>query len=91
MNPWEFGGQLAENIRNARLASHMTQSDLAQQIGCTKVCISQYETARRMPNLRIMSAICHVLDMSLDDMVPMYVPEARHDLGQTSIFDVIGE
>ena len=44
-----------------------------------------------MPNLRIMSAICHVLDMSLDDMVPMYVPEARHDLGQINIFDVIGE
>lgn len=86
-----FRTELAGNMRDARLASGMTQSELAQQIGVTMNCISQYENAKRMPNLETMSCISHVLDVSLDDVVPEVICMTTVDPCQTDIFDLIGE
>lgn len=90
MNPWEFRGQLAENIRSARKANNLSQKQLAQQIGVTANCISLYETAKRMPNLEVMSIIANVLDVSLDDMIPVMTYDVPTDPRQTTIYDMIG-
>lgn len=87
-----FEEKLAINIREARIRLGYNQADLAQKIGVGTSCISQYERCRRMPNLKKMSAIAHVLGMSLDDLIP-YIEEDNElvDTKQTNIYDLIGE
>ena len=87
----EFVRELAENIREARIAKDMTQRQLAQQVGVTANAISLYETAKRMPNLKIMSIMSDVLDVSLDDLIPYAMHEIMVDPCQTCLFDLIGE
>lgn len=92
MNAWEFYAEVAGNLREARLATGMTQQHLGQTIGVSGSCISQYETARRMPNLLAMSVMCHVLGVSMSDLVPDMMPQdIDHDPSQTSIYDVLGD
>lgn len=86
-----FHEKLAENIRNARTAAGMTQAQLAQRIGLTNNSVSFYETAKRMPSIKTMSIMRHVLGISLDDLVPEVEPEVMEDPRQTSIYDMIGE
>lgn len=80
-----FHERLAENIRDARKAMGMTQEQLAQKIGLTKNSVSFYETAKRMPSIETMSIMRHVLDTSLDDLVPEVEFEIEQDPSQTSI------
>ncbi len=87
----EFVEKLSENIRNARREKGLTQKQLAQQVGVTANAISLYETARRMPNLMIMSLMSDALDVSLDDLIPYAVHEMSVDTSQTCIFDLIGD
>lgn len=92
MNAWEFYAEVAENLRESRRSTGMTQTQLAQTIGVSGGCISQYENAKRMPNILVMSTMCHVLGMSISDLVPDMAPQdIDHDPGQTSIYDVLGD
>lgn len=92
MNVWEFYAEVAGNLREARRSTGMTQTQLAQTIGVSGGCISQYENARRMPNLLVMSIMCHVLGVSISDLIPDMAPQnIDHDPGQTSIYDVLGD
>lgn len=92
MNAWEFHAEVAGNLREARQSAGMTQTLLAQTIGVSSGCISQYETAKRMPNLLAMSIMCHVLGVSISDLVPDMAPQdINNDPGQTSIYDVLGD
>jgi DNA-binding XRE family transcriptional regulator len=87
-----FEEELSRNLRRARLRIGYNQGTLAQKIGVGTSCISQYERGKRTPNLKTMSLISHVLDVSLDDLVP-YVPSYKNavDEKQTNIYDLIGE
>lgn len=87
----KFVEELASNIRDARKAAGMTQSDLAQMIGCTPNCVSLYETARRMPNLRTMSMMSNALGASLEALIPSEPYDMPADENQTDIFDLIEE
>lgn len=86
-----FLEEFAENLREARKSKGLTQIQLAQQIGVTNSAVSFYETAKRMPNLRIVSIMSNVLDVSLDDLIPCVVYEVPVDSCQTCIFDLIGD
>lgn len=86
-----FREELADRLRDARLAAGMTQCQLAQQVGVTNRCVSLYETAKRTPPLETMSIISGVLDASLDDLVPHVTAITQVDPGQTTIYDMIGE
>lgn len=87
-----FEEELSKNIRRARQQCGYNQADFAQKIGLSTSCISMYEHGKRMPNLKIISLISHVLNVSLDDLVP-YVPSYKNviDEKQTNIYDLIGE
>lgn len=86
-----FFQKLGENIRNARLVEDMTQEQLAQQVGVSSTCVSQYESGRRRPNAEILAIISEILCVSLDYLIP----DAEHsfpvDPDQSSIYDLIGE
>lgn len=84
-----FADELSSNIRSARQATGMTQVDLAQKIGVTDSCISQYETSKRMPNLETMSMLSDILNISLDDLIPKSHWKMPKDENQTDIFDML--
>lgn len=86
-----FVEELASNLREARRTAGLTQHDLAQRIGCTANCISLYETAKRMPNVKTMSIMSHVLDVSLETLIPSCPYDMPVDMNQTDIFDMLGE
>lgn len=86
-----FADELSGNIRSARQATGMTQAELAQKVGVTDSCISQYETSKRMPNLETMSILSDILNTSLDDLIPKSHWEIPKDENQTDIFDVLDE
>jgi transcriptional regulator with XRE-family HTH domain len=44
----------------------MTQEVLAERINVTKVSVSGYETGNRLPDIRLLSKICDVLQCSAD-------------------------
>ena len=84
-----FNKEFADNLRDARLRRGYTQLTFAQQIGVTPSCVCQYERGNRMPNLKMVSIMSHVLDMSLDDLIPYATHEVQVDPCQTSIFDIM--
>lgn len=86
-----FLEEFATNLRSARLDKKLTQWDLAQRIGVTANCVSLYETAKRMPSLKMVSIMSNVLDVSLDDLVPCASHDMPDDPCQISIFNLIGE
>lgn len=86
-----FADELSGNIRSARQATGMTQGELAQKVGVTDSCISQYETSKRMPSLETMSILSDILNTSLDDLIPKSHWEIPKDENQTDIFDVLDE
>lgn len=86
-----FIEELADNLREARKQKNLTQAQLAQQVGITANAISLYETAKRMPNLKTVSILSNVLDISLDDLIPCMSHEMQVDPCQANIFDLIGE
>lgn len=86
-----FSVELARNLRDARLMGNMTQKDLAQQIGAAQTTLSQYENARRMPSVKMVSLISSVLDVSLDVLIPKVLPIKQDNENQTNIYDLIGD
>lgn len=86
-----FHRELADNIRDARLSAGMTQASLAQRIGCTSNCVSLYENAKRMPNVRTLSMISSALGVDIASLIPSEPYVMPIDEGQTDIFDLIGE
>ncbi len=78
-----FSEDLGRNLKDARIAVGMTQSEVAQMLRVTQNSISQYENARRMPNLKLASALAWVYDTTMDDLVPQVrVDEQEYDDNQ---------
>lgn len=84
-----FADELSDNIRDARMAIGITQAELAQKVGVSNSCISQYETSKRMPSLETMSILSDIFNTSLDDLIPKSHWEIPEDEGQTDIFDIL--
>ena len=85
-----FHRELADNIRETRQRRNMTQKELAQRIGITQTTLSNYERAKRIPGIKIISMMCDALDVSLDELVPKIRHEEPVDRNQTNIYDLIG-
>lgn len=85
-----FQQDFASRMRSARNEAGFTQGELAQRIGRTHSCVSQYETAKRMPDLETAAAIACVLRVSMGYLVPQWDPgELVADENQTDIFDIL--
>lgn len=88
----EYRKRLGQLIRNARVMSGLTQSQLAQQIGVTGVAVCNYENGHRWPNVETLSRISQATNTSITLLVPRAeMPEPEHDDRQTTIFEVLGD
>ena len=77
-----FMTQLSGNLREARIALGMTQTDVARRLCITPACISQYETARRMPNLETTATLAWLYGVTMNDLVPVKSVEETVDDNQ---------
>ena len=78
-----FGGRL----RTYRETKGLSQKELAQTIGVSTSCVSQYECGNRMPNLITLSLLADALGCLCDNLVPEVKKEPEPDENQTTIFD----
>ncbi len=60
---------IGRKIANGRLNKGLTQEDLAEKINSNAGYISNIETAKKKPSLRMLIKIVNVLDISLDYLV----------------------
>lgn len=56
------------SIRERRKAKHLSQHDLASQIGVNQTAISQWERGVTMPTLDKAAMIAQVLDCTIDEL-----------------------
>ncbi len=57
-----------QKLKQLRLASGLTQEDLARRLGTKKQNISRYENSDREPNIRTAKAIADAFGISLEDL-----------------------
>ena len=55
-------------IARARLASGLTQKQLAEVVGCTQKDISRYENAHHVPGVQVLIKIAHALNCTIEDL-----------------------
>jgi DNA-binding XRE family transcriptional regulator len=58
----------ARNLRAARLALSLTQSDLAAAVGVLKQTVSGWECGAAVPPMRTMLDLCRALNLTLDQL-----------------------
>ena len=52
-----------------RQKNSLTQADLAQKLGVTSNCISQWENGQRKPNIVQLKRLANLLNCSTDDLL----------------------
>ena len=72
---------IGQRLKEARIARHMTQEDLARAVGCTKGAIGNYETEVSSPKESILIKLMEVLHI---DANYIYQDFIRHDSGEHS-------
>ena len=65
INTQSFG----QNLRRIRRMRGVTQTALGNAIGVQKSCISKYEKGRTSPSMRKVVQICHVLEISPQELI----------------------
>lgn len=56
---------IGKNIKYYRLMNHLSQEELAQQVGLNKMAISNYEMDKRTPDLATLRKIADALNVTL--------------------------
>lgn len=59
-----------DRLREVRKRAHMTLADLADAAGTGPGALSDIETGRRSPSLRLAWQLARALDVSLDSLCP---------------------
>lgn len=60
---------LGQRVQSARNKAHLTQSDVASKVGYVDKYISKVETGVSKPSLDLLTKLCFVLDVSMDELV----------------------
>lgn len=60
---------LSKQIINLRKKQGMSQSQLAKELNVSPSTIGMYEQGRRVPELKILLAMAHLFNVSLDYLV----------------------
>lgn len=61
--------QLADNLRRYREYYGYTQQALADKINISRQAYSNYETGKRAPDMDILTKLCDIYSISLDQLV----------------------
>ena len=58
----------AENFKNARKSSGLTQQQVADALGLDRTSIAHYEMGDSMPNGRNFEKICELFNITFDEL-----------------------
>lgn len=61
--------QFGDKLREARVATGMTQEKLGFELGVTKASVSAWETGREVPSFRLLNTLRETLNCSLDNLI----------------------
>ncbi len=61
-------GERNERLKTARMASGLSQQQLADKVDATRQTIGLIEAGRYNPSLKLCLRICHVLGTTLDEL-----------------------
>lgn len=53
-------------LRDLRLESHTTQTDIAEMLGITQQAYAHYENERRLPNVQLLCLLADYYNVSVD-------------------------
>lgn len=60
---------MGEKLRTARLKAGMTQTQLAEKIGCTQQEIARYEAGGREPRASMLKRLAEALGCMMEELV----------------------
>lgn len=60
--------EVGEKIREMRGSRNLTQEELGNALGCTKMAISTYESGKRMPNDNMKIKIANYFGVSISSI-----------------------
>lgn len=59
----------AENLIQLRKLNHMSQDELADQIGVSRQTLSKYETGESLPDIEKCKRLADVFGVTVDDLI----------------------
>jgi len=69
-----LAGAVGAGIRRIRRRRHITQKDLAEQIGIRAGPLSNIESGKNLPSARVLLRLAQVLDVRVDDLLAAPAP-----------------
>lgn len=60
---------MSKKLRAARLAAGLTQTELAEKVGCTQKDISRWEAGQHEPGALTLKKLAQALGCSMDDLI----------------------
>lgn len=84
-----------DNLIFLRKAKHLSQEELADQIGVSRQTLSKYETGEALPDIEKCKRLAELLDVTLDDLVSYdktasglnVPPRGKHLFGMVKVGD----
>lgn len=58
-----------ENLRAARMASTMTQKQVAEKLNVVESCYANWEQGRTEPNIAMLRKLSELFDVSIDELI----------------------
>jgi transcriptional regulator with XRE-family HTH domain len=58
-----------DNLKVFRKSKNLTQLELAEKVGCSKIMISSIEQGVRTGTIELLKKIAEVLDCKIDDLI----------------------
>lgn len=74
---------IGEKIKELRSAKKMTQEALAQNLNVTVSAVSQWESGKTMPDISMLTPLCHMFSVSADDLLGIRIGEQDAVLSET--------
>lgn len=68
MNNERFNRELGSNLRNKREKAGLTQQQVADKLGVTKVAVHQWESGKRNMYAQTLIDYCKILGVTLDEI-----------------------
>lgn len=72
MSEYEFIDIFADNLRDIMYDENMSQSELAKRALLDRTTVNRYLSKERMPSLKAVVNMAHVLNCSIEDLIPTY-------------------
>lgn len=76
------------NIKNARIAANLKQSELATMLNVGQTTISNWETGYSSPDIESLKKMAYIFKISVDDLLGNEKAPTVENDGERSVLDV---